>query len=240
MKRVFFLLIVVACAAAGWAQTASPPYQSTVPRTGAAPYQPAVPPPTTNVYGGGGWYGNSGGGTVAGSALNGMSQVISAAGQYNLATSAAAINMTQAQSNEMQNQVQAVNTFWETRNIGKAQRAADRGPPPTAEQIARMARMGMPSPLTPSQLDPVSGRLNWPDALQNPTFDAQRGELDQMFAKRASYGGLDYADRDQVSETIDSMVDELKARIRDIPPQAYTLSKSFLRSMLYASTGSDL
>jgi hypothetical protein len=229
MKRVFFLLVIVAaCAAAGSEQTNS------------RSYQPAVPPPSTNVYGGGGWSGNSGGGTVAGSALNGMSQVISAAGEYNLSTSAAAINMTQAESNAMQNQVQAVNTFWEMRNIGKAQRAAERGPPPTPELIARMARSGAPSPLTPSQMDPVSGRLNWPDALQNPTFDAQRGEVDQMFAKRASYGGLTYADRGQVRETIESMVDGLKAQIRDIPPQQYAVSKSFLRSVLHASTGNDI
>jgi hypothetical protein len=114
------------------------------------PYQPAVAAPSTTVYGGGGWGGNSGGGTVAGSAMNGMSQVISAAGQYNLNTSAAAINMTQAQSNAMQNQVQSVNTFWEMRNIGKAQRAAERGPNLTPEQIARMAREGVPRPLTPS------------------------------------------------------------------------------------------
>jgi hypothetical protein len=204
------------------------------------PYQPAVAPPTTAVYAGGGWPGNSGGTTVAGSAMQGMSQVISAAGQYNLNTSAAAINMTQADSNAMHNQVQAVNTFWETQNIGRAQRAAERGPNLTPEQIARIARDGVPRALTPSQMDPVSGRLNWPDALQDASFEPQRSELDQVFGKWAKYGGLDYSERSQVRQTVDTMFDGLKAQIRQIPPQVYAASRSFLQSLVYAATKTTL
>jgi hypothetical protein len=204
------------------------------------PYQPAVAAPTTAVYGGGGWAGDSGGTTVAGSALQGMSQVISAAGQYNLNTSAAAINMTQAQSNAMQNQVQAVNTFWETRNIGRAQRAAERGPNLTPEQIARIARDGVPRALTPSQMDPVSGKLNWPDALMDESFEPQRTELDQIFEKWAKYGSLNYVERKQVRETVDTMFDGLKAQIRQVPPQLYAFSRSFLQSLVYAATKTTL
>jgi hypothetical protein len=172
--------------------------------------------------------------------MQGMSQVISAAGQYNLNTSAAAINMTQAQSNAMHNQVQAVDTFWETRNIGRAQRAAERGPNLTPEQIARIARDGVPRALTPSQMDPVSGRLNWPDALQDPTFDPQRDQLDQIFTKWAKYGSLNYVEQKQVRETVDTMFDGLKAQIRQIPPQLYAFSRSFLQSLVYAATKTTL
>jgi hypothetical protein len=169
-----------------------------------------------------------------------MSQVISAAGQYNLNTSAAAINMTEADSNAMRNQVQAVNTFWEMRNIGKAQRAAERGPALTPEQLARMARSGVPRPLTPSQMDPVSGKLNWPDALLDASFEPQREELDGIFAKWAKYGGLDYSERSQVRETVDTMFESLKAQIRQIPPQIYVASRSFLQSLVYAASKTTL
>ncbi|MGA2616275.1 MAG: hypothetical protein ABSF26_01620 [Thermoguttaceae bacterium] len=199
-----------------------------------------MPPPTTNVYGGGGWGGYGGASTAAGSAMQGMSQVISSAGQYNLATSAAAINMTQAQSNAMQNQVQACNTFWELRNIGRAQRAAERGPDLTPEQLARIAHAGVPRALTPSQLDPVTGRLNWPDALQDASFEPQRSELDPLFAKWVTYGGLDYSDKTQIRENVDAMFDGLKALIRQIPPPDYVACRTFLQSMLYAATKTGL
>jgi hypothetical protein len=248
MTRKLLALAIASAAAVALAQTQPPARpqnqvrdsQPNVTRQRAT-YQPAVPPPTTNVYGGGGWGGYGGGGTTpAGSAMSGMSQVISAAGEYNLATSAAAINMTQAESNAMQNQVQGVNTFWEMRNIGKAQRAAERGPNLTAEQIARMARDGAPRTLTPSQMDPVSGRLDWPGPLQQPGFEAERNTLDELFAKRANYGGLTYADQSKIRETIDNMFDELKAQVRDIPPQDYVAARSFLRSLTYTGSRTDL
>ena len=240
MNRIWILMLVLACPILTLAQSGVP--NSSEPGRTSPPYQPAVPPPTTKVYGGGGWGGYGGGAsTAAGSAMQGMSQVISAAGQYNLATSAAAINMTQAQSNEMQNQVQAGNTFWEMRNIGRAQRAAERGPRPDRRSNSpAWPATACPRPLTPSQMDPVSGRLNWPDALQDASFESQRSELDQLFAKWAKYGGLDYADQSQVRQTVDTMFDGLKAQIRQIPPQDYVACRSFLQSLVYAATKTNL
>jgi hypothetical protein len=235
MNRVWLLMVVLACPVLTLAQSRPPGSGGN-----RAPYQPVVAAPTTTVYGGGGWGGYGGASTAAGSAMNGMSQVISSAGQYNLDTSAAAVNMTQAQSNALQNQVQACNTFWEMQNTGRAQRAAQRGPPPTPEQIARMARMGMPRPLSPSEMDPVSGRLTWPDALQDTSFDAERRELDQIFAKRANYGGIDHSDREQVRQVVDTMFDGLKAQIKQIPPQTYADSRRFLQSLVYAATKTTL
>ncbi len=238
MNRLWILMLVLACPGLVLGQ-------ERVPGTSGAgdvsrSYRPAVAAPTANVYGGGGWGGYGGASTAAGSAMQGMSQVISSAGQYNLNTSAAAINMTQAQSNAMQNQVQACNTFWELRNIGRAQRAAERGPDLTPEQLARIAHSGIPRALTPSQLDPVTGRLNWPDALQDPSFQPQRSELDPLFVKLATYGGLDYADKTQVRENVNSMFDGLKALIRQIPPPDYVACRTFLQSMLYAATKTAL
>ena len=38
----------------------------------------------------------------------------------------------------------------------------------------------MPKPLEPSQMDPVNGQITWPSALQQDSFAAQRGEVDQI------------------------------------------------------------
>jgi hypothetical protein len=203
--------------------------------SGGPPYQPAVPPPSTPVYGGGG-YGYGGGQTAQGAALQGMSQVISAAGQYNLDTSAAAVNMTEAQRNELRNQVQGVQTFWQMRDIGRAEREQERGPRPTPEELARRARAGAPRALTTSQIDPVSGVLYWPAVLQHASFQAQRSAVEEYTVRWVKYGGLDYDAQAQVREKIDSMFEKVKARITSIPPQDYMECRTFLQSLLYATT----
>ena len=94
------------------------------------PIQPQPAPAATAVIAGD-VSGNVGPQTAEGAALQGMSQVVSAAGQYNLATSAAAINMTQAQSDEMRVRIQSVETFYALRAVGRARarkRAAARVP----------------------------------------------------------------------------------------------------------------
>ena len=250
MKRIWiFFIILIACPVMTLGQrnrsgSDNSPRErpAAVPnRTAPLPrYRPAVPPPSTVVYGGGGWGYGGGAQTAQGAALQGMSQVISSAGQYNLDTSAAAINMTEAESNEMRNRVQGVQTFWQMRDIGRAEREKERGPRPTPEELARLARAGAPNALSASQMDPVSGALYWPSVLQDASFQAQRGVVDDFTAKWVKYGGLDYADQTQVRENIDAMFDGLKSQIRSIPPQDYVACRTFLQSLLYATTRTTL
>ncbi len=230
MNRTWKIAIVMLCPLVALAQT----------RPDEAPYQPAVPAGSTvNAYGGyPGYYG--GGGTVAGSALNGMANAISAKGDYNLSTSAAAINMTQAQKNEIQNRQLYTNTYFEMRQTNTKAREAERGPRLTMEQLTRIARSGVPQPLSPSQMDPVTGRLDWPGPLQDPNFEAQRQQVDALFAQRAKYGGLTYADQMKARGLLDAMFDTLKAQMTQIPSQDYMLCRTFLQSTMYAATGTQL
>jgi hypothetical protein len=233
MKRIWTFMLLFACPAMALGQS-----NGVMPGTGPA-YQPAVPPPATNVYNGG--YGYGGGGqTVAGAAMQGMSQVISAAGQAHLANSAAAINYTQAESNQLRNNVQGVQTFWQMRDIGRAEREKERGPRLTPEQLARIAHDGAPRQLNTNQIDPVTGAIRWPGPLQDSEFQSQRGTVDEFAAKWVKYGALDYTEQKQMRENIDSMFDSLKSQISSIPPQDYVACKSFLQSLLYATTRTTL
>ena len=64
--------------------------------------------------------------------------------------------------------------------------------------------------------------------------------VDECTAKWIKYGGLDYADQTQVRENIDSMFDSLKSQIAAIPPQDYVACRTFLQSLLYATTRTTL
>jgi hypothetical protein len=233
MNRMWLLVMATAYPLIVLAQSGSVPTQN-------PPYQPAVPvAPTVNQYGGG-WGGSSGGGTVAGSALNGMANVISSKGNYNLSTSAAAINMTQAQRNEIQNWQMSTKAYFDMRELNRQSRAAERGPTPTMEQLARLAKEGLPKPLGPKDLNPVDGQLLWPGALQQPNFESGRDEIDQLFVTRARYGGLGYADQMKVIQAVDTMHKELKAQIQQIPPQDYMVCRSFLNSVTYAAAHTEM
>jgi hypothetical protein len=235
MNRLWGLLVLfVIIPSLMLAQTGTAQYSGQ--NTSSPPYQPAVPPPSTiNAYGGG-WPGSGGATTAAGSAMNGMANAISAKGSYNLSTSAAAINMTQAQKNEIQNHQQYTNTYFEMRATNKAARKAEEGPAPSMELIARMARDGAPKPITTKEWDPVTGKVNWPTLLQQDSFTPQRTELEQILAKQANYGSLGYSDQMQARQTIESMFADLKSQIKTVPPQDWAASQSFLQSLIYATT----
>jgi hypothetical protein len=241
MNRLWILLVVLALPAVITAQTGN--YQSPGQyKTPTAPYQPAVPAPSIiNGYGGWSGYGYGGGTTTAaGSAMNGMASVISAKGDYNLSTSAAAMNMTQAQKQEIQNHQQYTDTYFAMRATNKAARQAEIGPSPTMEQLARIAREGAPKPVAADQWDPTTGKVNWPALLQQDSFASNRTELEHLLTKQATYGSLDFSDQFKARQVINSMFTDLKSQIRDVPSSDYMASREFLRSMLYATTKVDL
>ncbi len=233
MKPSWIFMILIACPAMSFGQS------STMGSYGNLRSQTAVGHSATSAGGGGLGYDSGWGGTAQtaeGAALQGASQVIGAAGQYNQATSAAAVNMTQAQSGDLRNQVQAVRTFWEMRDLGRAEREKERGPRPTPEELVRRARAAAPRPLNASQYDRVSGELYWPAALMDENFLEQRVAVDECMARWARYGTLDYSEQAQVRQNIDAMYARLKSQITAMPPQEYVAGRSFLESVLFAST----
>ena len=173
-------------------------------------------------------------------ALNGMGNVISSKGSYNLATSQAAINLTQAQNNAIQNHLTAENTYFQMREANAAYRAATAAPRPTEEQIARMARDAAPKPVSPGEVDPVTGMINWPTVLQDDGFAAQRTTLGKLSAKKAANGSLGLSDETAARKTIEAMFAQLKSQIQEVPPEDYVTSRNFLASMIYAFAHSTL
>jgi hypothetical protein len=195
------------------------------------PYQPAVPN-APEVYGGGygGYYSP---GTVAGSRAQGMASVVQAAGSYNLATSAAAVNMTQAQKQQIQNYDSYVNTYFDMRQVNKQARAAERGPRLSEADLVRISASSVPKPLPGSQLDPVTGKIAWPGLLQDDKFAEHRAVLDQAFEVRARYGALPPEESKRVRAATDAMLAQLKHMVRDVDGTDYAQSKRFVQSLAY-------
>jgi hypothetical protein len=162
-----------------------------------------------------------------------MSDVIRSQGQYNLTTSAAAINMTEAQRNYIQNRDQWTNTYFQMRDANRKYRAAERSPRPSMESLVRFAQAGKPDRLSPGELDSVSGGISWPGLLQTDQYAAQRSELETLYAKRARDGALSTQDYIQADKLTKDMMAELKDKIRDVPQMDYIATKRFLQSLGY-------
>jgi hypothetical protein len=183
-------------------------------------------------YGGSPW-GDSRAVTAGQSFDYGIGDVIRAKGSYNLLTSQAAINATEADRNAIQNRELWANTYFQMRREQRAAIAEERGPRPSADDIARYAQLAKPKSLGPNQLDAVSGKIYWPRSLRTDQFATSRGVLDELFAKRARYGDVSMEDLLVIRDATDQMVYLLNQEIRDIPPMEYTSAKQFISSLAY-------
>jgi hypothetical protein len=54
------------------------------------------------------------------------------------------------------------------------------------------------------------------------------------------YGELSFYDRSRMRENVSKLFEELNSQIDALPPQEYTACRSFLGSLLYATTHSML
>jgi len=126
--------------------------------------------------------------TAAEGAANGMSNVIAAQGQRNLSNSQAAINMTQARSAQIDNQVKSVNAFWE-KNAIYSQHPQEEFANIQKQREFYLSRHGLQS-LTPEEFDRASGTVNWPRVLEQKQYDQYRVVLDKLMKQRAYNGAL--------------------------------------------------
>ena len=141
--------------------------------------------------------------------------------------------MTQAQKNEMENRSQWTQTYFEMRQMNRDYREKERGKRPTEEDLVRYAAMGKPKPLSPSDLNYVSGKIRWPLVLTQDAYQKQCQELESLFAKRSHSGGLGYDDQMKIRTTTTAMLDALKESIKNVPASDYLAGKRFLESLAY-------
>jgi len=177
--------------------------------------------------------------TAAEGALRGMGDLARSAGQYNLSTSQAAINMTEAQKKYIENRNEWTNTYFQMREANKQYRARERGPRPSMEDMVRFAQAGKPKRLSPSEIDSVTGKIDWPVLLKADRYAPHRAELEKLFAKRAEQGMLGSDDYLQVQKTTDAMLEELKGQVREVPQMDYIASRRFVESLAFEGSAAS-
>ncbi len=175
-----------------------------------------------------------GGGTVYGSYLRGRAAVIRAQGEFNLNTSAAAINFEEARSLNLDNQVKYVETFFEKRRINSSERASERRPHATPEQIARWNEKARPERLPEMELAFAADDIRWPNILMEDTFANDRETIEAAIAEQTvENSGLGSESFRTITNTVEIMRAKLKNQIREMSPAEYLAATKFLESMGY-------
>ena len=183
-----------------------------------------------------GWGGGYHSSTAAEGYQRGFASVVRSAGAANLMNSAALSNVEDARSKNIDNRLQATKTYFEMKRYNKDYRDATSKPRPTSEQLFRLAKGATPNQLSPIDLDPVTGMINWPAVLKTDSFEEQRGNLEALYADRANAGGkIEIQQYQEIRKNVRAMQAELRGQIKDIPPQVFTSANAFLKKLEYAA-----
>jgi len=118
----------------------------------------------------------------------GMASVINAQGSKNLSDSQAAINMTDARSNQIDNEVKSINAYWEKKDIYNQHLQQKNYK--IQQRRERLLAKNRLQPLTTEEFDSTTGSITWPKVLTQPQYDQYRDALDDLFQKRAQQGYL--------------------------------------------------
>jgi hypothetical protein len=163
-----------------------------------------------------------------------MANIMTSAGAANLSNSAAAINYEQARSANIDNRLKNTKTYFEMKQVNKDYRNASKTPRPTSEQLFRLAKDATPDRLDPTQLDPVTGMVHWPEILKTDEYTKYRETLDGLFqATSQKQGKLSADEYKAIRQAIADVRIELKNRVDDYPPQVWSKTNTFLQQLDY-------
>jgi len=183
------------------------------------------------------YYGGYHSSTAAEGYQRGMADLVRSQGMSNLYNSMAAQNLEAARSQELDNRLKATQTYFEMRQMNRsytqAEQASRNRRSPGAEPFRNTPKVKLERPGA-SDVDPVTGHIDWPLALQTNEYAQYRQELDALFAQRARNSGhVDVQIYEAITASTDGLLQSLLANIRNMQPQAYVNAKSFVENLGY-------
>lgn len=170
--------------------------------------------------------------TAQAAALMGYAQLLRAQAGANLQNSRAAINWENAKTLEIQNRLRWEETYFHMRQVNHAMLLAERGPRVTQSDATRLAHEGMPPRLEPRDLDPETGRITYPEVLQDPRFAELRADVDDFFRRRAAmHGSMDFNALRHVDTILELLHVELANHVAEYPAGPYGHAVTFLERL---------
>jgi len=189
-------------------------------------------------YGGGFGRGFGGGygmpGTAQSAAEYGMASMIAASGYANLQNSMALQHLEAARSQDINNRVQWTNAYYQMRQSHRAY-VADHSRL-SMDEITKIAQDASPKRMDDHQLDPLTGKVNWPLILQDPKYVEVTDELENLYKQRATSSGFIGAEsyRD-INKSCEKLMQLLKSNLDEYSAGDYEQARHFVESLRYES-----
>jgi hypothetical protein len=178
--------------------------------------------------------GSYGGGTADGNYLSGLSQVISSEGNYNLNTSQGLVYYEDARAKYIDNVNKWTQAYFQMREANQAfqiQNAQRNRRSP--EAIAQAAASELPRKLNSRELDPLSGRIAWPDVLMDDQFAGLRSDLETLFDAQARTRRSPSTSA-KIRDDARLMMDLLRDNIERMPANDFIAARKFIAALDYA------
>lgn len=178
------------------------------------------------------WYGGYFASTPAEGYAMGMAAVTYSAGAAAWMSSIAAINLEQARSAYLDNQIKFTETYYAKKRIHQSYVDSTRKPGLSSQRLAALAKSAPPVPLSDEELDPVTGQIAWPTVLRQKEFGPTRQKLDVLFAERADEGGnISIEQANAIADSSKQLAAELKKRLKDYPSGDYMTARRFVERL---------
>jgi hypothetical protein len=179
--------------------------------------------------------------TVGESHARGIADITTAAGQANLNNSEAAINYEQARSMELDNRMKQTTTYFDMRKANQQSRAELHPRMSESERRALAEKVGPQRP-NAYQLDPLTGKIDWPLLLTDARYNDNRATLEEMFSSRAETSGfignanvakINHA-CDDINKAISAHADAWrKANMPDYSAADFVDAQNFMKGLKY-------
>lgn len=187
-----------------------------------------------------GWGGGYGNYATSGAEAqdDGISNVIRAEGKYKMDSAEANKEQADASIEWSAAREDKAQTYFQMREMNEQFVAHERSlqEHSTMQQDIRHAEELVPPKSTATQLDPVTGKINWPPIMQTPEYQPLMQQLDQLFEQRAhTGGGLGTPNYDQITSVGNELTAKIKGNIRNMSTSDYLTIRDFVSSLVWTA-----
>lgn len=137
-----------------------------------------------------------------------------------------------AKSMGYDNQIKAVNTYFQKRQLNRMYRNAEKRY--TARQVVEWSKKHQPERLSAAQFNRSTLRLNWPVVLRADRYQSSREEIDRLIPLHVrAGGGVNTNQYATLSQKLKDMKSVLKTQTKEVPIEQYISAKEFVETVAW-------
>lgn len=174
-------------------------------------------------------------------ALRGRAKLIDALGRYRVNDAQANILNEQARTLAYENDVKKTETLYRKKYLWRQHRESERARAIERDTLGKELLTQRQATyyrdtyaLDADQFNRTTGRLDWPESLQDDQFAATRSQLDFLFRQRSRYGvGSDDPFAGRILKLTEQLKQDLKEELANMEASDYADAQKFVRGLIY-------